>query len=462
MKRITLPIVSVMMGFVIAGCDDDNNANTITPGEIEARTAYLRVVHGSSNAPKVNVNAAGDTIAGLAGVDYEMGSAFISLREGSYPVTVDAILPDMSTVQVLNLGNVELMGQMEYTVFAHGLVGDADAPLATAIIANPETDPADGNIRVQVLHASPTAPTVDLHITGAMDELSAPLATLGYGENTSQVEVPAGVYRVRLTLPGDSSAVAFDVTLPDLPAGADLFVAAVPNTGVPTSPVKLLVNDASNTVNAGATFSIIDDRTQSWVRVVHAAADAPAVDNYVNGAKVDALSNLSFRGITQNVPVDAGMYTVETKPAGADVTVISTDFDLMADTKYTVHAVGSLAAGSLEHYAIVDDARAIATESQVRITHGHPSVGLVDIYVTADGNIEEAMPLWEDVPFKASTGFVGVAPGEYNVTVTLADTKTAAIDTGIIMLEASGIYSALAVDDPANGNLVLMDDFVSE
>ncbi|WP_394176940.1 DUF4397 domain-containing protein [Thalassotalea litorea] len=460
MKRILKIILPAFLLGVISGCDnDDNGSGEITPPEPPAPQTMVRVIHGSPDAPAVNVLAGGSVVDALAGLDFAMGSPFLSLDAGTYPLTVDAILADETTTQVLDLGDVDLMADTEYTVFAHGTVTNMD--LAPAVIANPVSAVGDGNIRVQVLHGSSIAPMVNLHVTGADDELGEPLATLSYGDVTGQVEVPAGVYRVRLVVAeGDSmGAVAFDAVLPDLPAGADLFVAATTNTGVPTSPVFLLANDGTDTLK------IIDDRTQAWVRVVHAAADVPNVDILVNGNKVSALSNAPFTGVTGNVPVDPGTYMVDTVLT-ADNSVVGITGDLMleADMKYTVNAVGTLDSSddaALEYYVQVDDARMVATEAQVRLTHAHPSVGNVDIYVTADGDISNASPVWTDVPFKADTGFVSLPPGDYVVQVTLTGTDTIAIDTGVISLMGGKIYAATAVDNPMGmpANLILMDAF---
>ncbi len=470
MKRIIKSIVPVALAAVIMGCgSDSDDARDIVvpePPAPELGTTYVRVIHGSADAPLVNVKAGDDIIEGLAGVDYGVGSGFLSLTEGSYMLSVDAILPDESTATVLDLGDVALAADTEYTVIAHGYVmedDDTSNDLAAAVIANSSTDVADGNIRVQVLHAAPNAPTVDLHITGATDELTTPLATLGYGEATDQVEVPEGVYRVRLVIPegmDGAGTVAYDIVLPDLAAGADLFVAAVPNTEVMTSPVKLLVNDGSTT------STLYDDRTTAQVRVIHAAADVPNVDIFVDNGKVDALSNAPFGGVTGYVDLPEGTYTVDARlTADNTVTGISSELSVMTNNKYTVNAVGTLDAmddAALEYYVLMDNVRSVATETKVRITHAHPSVGNVDIYVTADGMIDDVEPAFSDVPFKATTNFVTLAPGEYSVKVTATGTKTVAIDTGILDLMAGKIYSATAVNDPAAipANLILSDAFI--
>ena len=182
---------------LLSACGSDNDDDSVTapppPPPPPVEQAQLRVIHASADAPAVNILVNGAVVEGLAGVDYRVGSGFLALDEATYSVAVDGILPDTSTVQVLDLGDLALEGNTEYTVVAHGVVAaddDSSNDLAAAIISNPETELGAGNIRLQVLHAAPNAPTVDLHVTGAEDELGSALATLAYGDVTGQVEVP--------------------------------------------------------------------------------------------------------------------------------------------------------------------------------------------------------------------------------------------------------------------------------
>ncbi|MGL5359653.1 MAG: DUF4397 domain-containing protein [Shewanella sp.] len=87
----------------------------------------------------------------------------------------------------------------------------------------------------------------------------------------------------------------------------------------------------------------------------------------------------------------------------------------------------------------------------------------MDIYLTSDGALNDAAPAFSNVPYKASTGWIAVAPGDYVVSVTATGTKTVAIETPTLSIAALGKYSALAVNNPSAvpSNLLLMDDFVS-
>jgi hypothetical protein len=86
------------------------------------------------------------------------------------------------------------------------------------------------------------------------------------------------------------------------------------------------------------------------------------------------------------------------------------------------------------------------------------------VYVTAPGaSIATATPALTNVPFRAESGYLSLAAGSYDVTVTPAGTKTAAIGPATITIANGGVYTAAARDAVGGGppfGLILLDDFV--
>jgi len=76
----------------------------------------------------------------------------------------------------------------------------------------------------------------------------------------------------------------------------------------------------------------------------------------------------------------------------------------------------------------------------------------VDIYVTEVGaGIVGATPAVTDFEFKEETGYLQLADGLYDVTVTLAGTDTVAIGPRTIDVADGGVYTALARDAAGGG-----------
>jgi hypothetical protein len=436
-----------------AGCSSSSDTNfTPPPPAPPLPTAELRFIHASPDAPDVNV--AGPLTTFVSGLAYKEASAFQTFAAATLNVRVDGIVPG-GTATVIGPVDLALADDTAYTVIAVGEV----AAIGALVLAEPISAVAAGSVRAQVVHGAPNAPAVDVFVTAPGADLAqaVPLGSFAFGEDLGPATIPAGDYQIRVTLPGAPGTVVFDSGTVALPGGADLLIVAVENTGPGAAPISLLVADGVGS------FEILDAATPGEVRVIHASPDAPSVDVIVNDDFANPLlSDVPYPVFSDYIAVPAGTYNVKVTPAGnPGVIVIDADLDIEAGTQYSAYASSVLA--SIAPYVLVDDNRAVATEAKVRIVHLAPSAGLVDIYVTAPGaDITTANPAFAGVDFAAETGYVSLAGGSYDVTVTAAGTKTVAIGPATVTLSDGSVYTAAARDASGGGapfGLILLDDF---
>lgn len=431
------------------GCDDDDDNQVVEPDQ----NAQLRVLHASPDAPKVNILVNGNTL--LEGVDYAQGSALNDVNPGTYTVQVDAILLNDETAPAIGPADFELSDGTRYEVIAVNTV--KDDLLEPLVVTSQIEDIEDGSVRVQVVHATASAPEVDVYVTAPGTDIAneSPLGTFAYKGTLGPVVVDEGEYQVRVT-PAGSKTVVYDSG--DISLSGDLVVAAIPNTGNGGSPIQLVAMDGT------ASAVIKDQNTPASIRVVHDSPDAPPVDIVVNG-DFDAplVEDLAFPNATDFVEVPADTYNIRVAVANTQTTVIDEDLTFEKDERYSVYAVNFVT--DIEPLVLSETTRRIATEAKVRLVHGSPTAPAVDIYVTAPGvSIDSAEPAFTGVNFKDETGFVPLTPGSYQVRVTPEGTKTVAIDTGAIELAGGGIYTAIARDNAGGGTplgLILLDDAVT-
>ena len=438
---------------VLAACSsDDDNPRPTQPIETPPATLKVQVLHGSPDAPAVNVLVDGSEV--LSGVDYKVGSEQLTLDEGTYSVQVDGILPG-GNATVIGPVDLDLAADTIYTVVA---VNNVTA-IEPVIISQPDIAVAAGSARLFVLHGAAEAPQVDVFVTvpGADLAASAPVGTFSFKESIGPAEVAAGDYQIRVTAAGDPSAVVFDSGTVTLSDGDDLTVTALPNTSGGAAAISLVA------LNGTGSLEILDVDTPTSLQVIHASPDAPAVDVLVDGGVL--VPGLAFPEATGFVETPAGTYDVAVTVAGnpGSIAIGPVDLDLAAGVRYSVLAVGELAA--IEPLILTDDPRRVATNAKVRIVHASPTAMDVDIYVTAVGaDINAETPTLENVAFKANTGYLALPAGDYDVTVTPTGTKTAAIGPATISVSDGGIYTAVA-RDPLPGatefGLIVSDDFVN-
>jgi hypothetical protein len=435
---------------LLTGCDNDDD---ITQTPASTTPARVRVIHASADAPNVNVLAGTSTL--VSNLAFKAATPFQNVAPGVATVRVNGILPS-STPTVIGPVDLPFESNVAYSILALGDV----ATIQPLVIPEATTPVPAGSVRARVVHAAADAPQVDVYVTAPIALLaqSVNLARLAFREQSGQATVPAGDYRIRVTAANNPNAVVFDSGTVALPSGGDLLIVAVENTGPGAAPISLLVSTGTSS------FEILDSATPAQLRVVHASPDAPAVDVVVNdnfGAPV--LQDVPFTAFSDYLTVPGGAYNVKVTPANsAGVIVIDANVTLDAGKRYSVYATGPLA--TIAPYVLVDDNRPVATNAKVRIVHTAPSAGAVDVYVTAPGaSIATAAPALTNVRFRAESGYLGLAAGSYDVTVTPTGTKTAAIGPATITIANGGVYTAAARDAVGGSSpfgLILLDDFV--
>ena len=464
---------------ILAACDSDDNDPA--PVEPPAPSTIVQILHASPDAPAVDVLVNGE--AALTGIDYKDSSGWGDFDAGTYSVEVQGILPG---------GNAAVIGPADLTFEAdtiNTVVALNDVQnIEPILVTQPDTAVSAGAARVWVLHAANNVQTlvggpVDVYVTAPDADLTAeaPLGSFNFKETLpadGPAELPAGDYQIRVGVgtPGDANfLLAYDSGTVALPDGADLVIAAVPNTTLGESPVSLVVLDSDGS------SEILSDGTPAALRVVHASNNTPAVDVFADGAAlIEGLEFPNFVPTDGFAEVPAGTYSVAVSPAGAGVegaAIGPADLEFAAGTSTNVIAVGRLGGteGTIDELTVTladDDPRPIPLFAKVRIIHASVTAAsldpdTVDVYVTAPGtdiSDESVAPTLSDVPYLANTGFLGVAGGTYDITVTVAGSRTPAIGPlADVVLEDGGIYTIIARDalpgDAATDlGVILIDD----
>lgn len=180
----------------------------------------------------------------------------------------------------------------------------------------------------------------------------------------------------------------------------------------------------------------------AMVRVLHGSPDAPAVDVYVNDAKVGApLAGLEFGDLSAYVALPAGTYDLKVC-AASDATIcpiVANGVALAAGTHSTIAATNVLA--SIEAQVITDAPAPVVDKTQVRVVHFSADTPAVDV-LTQDG----AAKVVENLAYPNATGYLTLDPGSYDLKVCAnADNSVCPLDPGALNLEAGRSYSVFAI-----------------
>lgn len=209
--------------------------------------------------------------------------------------------------------------------------------------------------------------------------------------------------------------------------------------------VTLITSLVAMTLNACGDGSI---DLEARLRVFHASPDAPNVDVSIDGGRI--LEDVPYGASSEFLPLSVGLRHLTVSPAGGDAKVIDAPLRLLPDTDYLAVAAGKLA--EIAPLVFIADRSAPPSGSaRVRVLHTAASAPAVDIYVTSPGDsIGNATPVLSNVPFKAMSEYLTVPAGVYDIRVTVAGTKTVAIEALNFEL-ADGLIATVAALDNVGG-----------
>jgi len=270
----------------------------------------LKVYHGVTDAPAVDIYADGTLIA--SNLSYGSYTEYLQVAAADY--TIDVAAHGTTTPVASFAAPLASAGGGAGIVFASGFL----APPATTdsefalILTTPDgtstelpaSNPVLGSTaNVQIIHNSPY-PTVDIYVDG-----TETLGDVAYRATTGLLELPTTT-TVGIAAANDATILAsFDFTLEE---NANYVVIA--------SGILNDVNHPFDLVASSLETSAQDDNSFA-LKVYHGVTDAPAVDIYADGTLI--ASNLSYGSYTEYLQVAAADYTIDVAAHGTTTPVAS-------------------------------------------------------------------------------------------------------------------------------------------
>jgi hypothetical protein len=223
----------------------------------------LRLLHAGADAPAVDIDLGSDGELEIVGLDRWSTSDALDVpsgREltlgvlaGGTPVTsfTTPRFPDKGAVTLVAIG---LLSERPAASTGFSLLAFSDEGIVEVLRQDPV---------IYALHASPDAPAVDIYAGE-----SRLVEGLSFGTISGATQVPAGTYELDFTAAG-SAVVAASSDAINIEAGGRYLVTA-------TGFLSRSGDEAFRVIAVDDEFPIAG--TDALVRVIHAAADAPAVD----------------------------------------------------------------------------------------------------------------------------------------------------------------------------------------
>jgi hypothetical protein len=398
--------------------------------------ATLRVIHASPGAPPMDVLVDGQPI--MQHIAYGTASDYLTFTADQHRLQ---IVPTGQTANAAVVDQTVDAGPgAAYILAVYGLLNDIKGAVYDVDLS--EIEP--GHARVRTINFSPDAGAIDLVETGGDEWFD----NVALGAASDYRDTQPGTYSVDLR--GDQDRVlktVSDLTFDETRVYDIVVFGQVADNSLTVQNLVTTVSPPCSEV-----LKIEGQGSDSCIRLVHAAPDAPPVDVYLNEAQVT--KNLAYGAATEYVAVPSGGgRAVQIVPTGApkEQAVISTNLDFDPGQAYEMLVTGS--GNDLQLTITGTDLRPLAAgQARIRLVHASPDAGAIDLGVK--GNDQN---LFSGVNFRDATHYLVLDAGDYQLEIRPGgDNMTVALQSNATFQE--GItYDLILLGRPSDRSLALLN-----
>ncbi len=438
--RLTLPSLALLgVSLLAAGCDG-----------VESRTdppnVGIQVVHA---APSLGPVVFRRVQANATLLEFRQGTAF-SWDVDTYTLNFDVLDVDGEVAETIST-QVTLVEDTTYFLVLREVAGQPE----TLLIERPSTIQSAGS-EVEILHVATTISAVDVYMEIENFDLAmaASRGTIDFDDVLTIPSLPDGSYEIVLTEPGNQANIRLDAESIGISGTQGFFLLIVDGAGSGLSPLAIIPGDLEGTT--------LNERTsQAGFRVINALSDREAINIGIDDQLMPPLiAGLPFATASAFELIDSGPHDLNVESVSTPGTVdIDEPIEPRPGTFATWLVTGDT--GSMTVTLFEDDFRVVPGESKLRVFHGSPQNGVIDVFVVAPGTDITTVEPTTGAAAASEALNVRVAPGNYEITVT--ERATGAVLAGPIAatIAAGGYYGILATDAAAGTGLeiTLLFDF---
>ena len=191
----------------------------------------VRVLHGSPDAPSVDVFVNDAKVDALSGAEFGDITSYVAVPGGTYSIKVCATADNT----VCPIGPIDLTFEAgkKYTIAASDLLASIDAN-----VFEDDAAPTASKASVRVVHLSADTPAVDVL---TQDGSATVVDNLAYPDATGYLSLTPGSYDLKVCANADNSVCPLDPGALDLAAGTAYSVFAIGSLSADPSTLTAVV-----------------------------------------------------------------------------------------------------------------------------------------------------------------------------------------------------------------------------
>lgn len=179
--------------------------------------AHVRVLHGSPDAPSVDVYVNDGKVDALSGLEFGDLTDYVSVPAGNYAIKVCATADP--TLCPIDVPSIDLADGTKYTIAATNVLASIEAQV---LVDDP--NPTADATQVRVVHFSADTPAIDVL---TQDGSTTVVDNLAYPNATDYLSLPAASYDLKVCADADNTVCPLDPGALDLAAGTAYSVFAI-------------------------------------------------------------------------------------------------------------------------------------------------------------------------------------------------------------------------------------------
>lgn len=179
--------------------------------------AHVRVLHGSPDAPSVDVYVNDAKVDALSGLEFGDLSAYVAVPGGTYAIKVCATAD--ATVCPIDVAALDIADDTKYTIAATNALATIEAQV---LVDDPS--PVAGKAQARVVHFSADTPAVDVL---TQDGSAKVVENLAYPDATDYLTLDPGSYDLKVCANADNTVCPLDPGALDLASGTSYSVFAI-------------------------------------------------------------------------------------------------------------------------------------------------------------------------------------------------------------------------------------------
>jgi hypothetical protein len=162
-------------------------------------------------------------------------------------------------------------------------------------------------------------------------------------------------------------------------------------------------------------------------------------------------ANVNYGAATSYLTETQGSHHIQFEPNGSSAVYVDQTLSLNNGTQTTMVASGI--SPNIAANTFTDESTVTTTgDASVRVINAAASMGPADVYIVPSGtSIANVSPTVSNLAFQAATTYQDIAPGSYEVFLTMPGTKSSFTSTGTITLTVTQIRTFVALDALGGG-----------